>query len=451
MDRELDEILNESPSSVADLLKAAAHKGRIVILTLMLEGDQDLSYIVDETGISKNAVINHLAQLMESGLVDRVGRGEYSLTQDGRDLINAAASIYRDSNLRRERRRALSQKLYASNWRGEDLSEIKIDREVSYQPCWISYTGAMAGALKGMGVECDTTDVGGYSGYAFIVNVIKGEFCPSGPTAFHSNTWEEMHWGVQDLGYRLVHWADMGLYPEAEGPPKPKEIERAKRLFDLVKQEIEENKPVVLWGLYVPEYGIVKGVKGGSYIVSTFRGLIGQPEDPIPYHELKAPGCLDAHFIRAPIKVNRIEADRRAVERGLKFALGSMPVNDHYVHGPEAWTEWADVLENHPEQTLYHGNSYNAACYHEARQMASEFLERVSSRNSGGYVKNLIEASKIYGRAAGLLDDFMKMFPFSLEGEMVAEDRRKGASILRKVKPLDLKAAEQMREALKKW
>ena len=450
-DKELNEVLGESPSSVADLLKAAAHKSRIVILTMMLEGKQDLSNIVDETAMSRNAAINHLSQLMEANLVERVGRGEYSLTQDGRDLIQAAATIYMNSNLRRAQKQVLSQKLYASGWRGDDLSETIIDREASYQPCWISYTGAMAGALKSMSVDCDMTDVGGYSGYAFIVNVIKGEFCPSGPTAFHPSTWEEMHWGVQDLGYRLVHWADMGSYPEAEGPPKPNEIERAKRLFDLVKPEIEGNKPVVLWGLYAPEYGIVKGISGNSYIVSSFRGLIGQPEDPVPYHDLKAPGCLDAHFIREPIEVGRMEADRRAIERGLKFARGAMPVSDRYVHGLDAWTEWAEVLENHPEQTLYHGNSYNAVCYHEARLMASEFLERVVSRQSGPYSKNLMEASKIYGKAAGLLEEFTEIFPFKFEGEMSPENRKKGASLIRKVRSFDGKAIEQMEKALKKW
>jgi DNA-binding HxlR family transcriptional regulator len=444
-------VLNESPESVAELLKSAAHHGRVRVLTLLLKGEQDLSTLVDETGLSKNALVNHLTMLIENGLVERVDRGEYVITHDGRDLIKAAASIYQESTLRREEMRRRSKRLYTGGWSGDSMSETMVDREVEYQPCWISYTGAIAGTMRSLGVDCDVVDVGGHSGYAFIVNTIKGEFCPSGPTAMHPDTWEEMHWGAQDLGWRMVHWLDFGSYPREEGTLKPEEIERAQKLFDLVKVEIEQDMPVVLWGLYIPEYGIVKGIKGNSYVASSYRSLSGLPEEPQPFFELKAPGCLDAYFFREKIDVDSAEADRKAVERGLRFARGQMPVSERYVHGPEAWTEWAEVLENHPEQNLYHGNSYTAACWHEARSMAAEFLNRMADRNKGPHVKHLSEASKIYVEIAMLLSEFTEIFPFKMEGEMTAEARKKGAKILRKARPLDEKAAAQLEKALESW
>jgi hypothetical protein len=87
----------------------------------------------------------------------------------------------------------------------------------------------------------------------------------------------------------------------------------------------------------------------------------------------------------------------------------------------------------------------------QARLMASEFLERVVSRQSGPYSKNLMEASKIYGKAAGLLKEFTEIFPFKFEGEMSPENRKKGASLIRKVRSFDGKAIEQREKALKKW
>lgn len=450
-DGDLFDILKESPKSVAELLKAAAHQGRVRILSLLLEENQDLSSFVDETGLSKNAIVNHLTILIDNGLVERVGRGEYALTHDGLDLIKAAASVYRDSTLRKQERRRLSQRLYASGWSGEGLKEITLDREIRYQPCWISYTGAMAGALRSLGVNCDTTDIGGHSGYAFIVNVLKGEFCPSGPTAFYTDTYEKLHWGVQNLGWKIVHWFDEGSYPRVEEASSPQDVERAQRLFDLVRVEIEQNRPVVLWGLHIPEYGIVKGIRGNSYLTSSFKSLIGQPEEPVLYIDLKAPGCLDAYFFRETIDVDAEKADRDAVDRGLRFARCLTPAVERYVNGPRAWAEWADILENHPEQELYHGNSYNAACYHEARQMASEFLDRVAKRRKGAYTRHLGEASKIYGQMARLLGEFTKIFPFKMEGEMSTDDRMKGAKILKRIKPLDERAAEQLEKALEKW
>ena len=55
--------------------------------------------------------------------------------------------------------------------------------EVVCPRCWLSYTDTVAGSLRSLGVDCDTVDVGGYSGYAFITNVAKSLAGPSGPTA----------------------------------------------------------------------------------------------------------------------------------------------------------------------------------------------------------------------------------------------------------------------------
>lgn len=452
-DDELYEVLLKSTKAVAALLKSAAHQGRVQILSLLLKGEQDLSNLVKETELSKNAVVNHLSILIENRLVQRVDRGEYMLTPDGLELINAAATLYRDSALREEEQRRRKRRLYTGGWRGEGLSEFLISREVEYQPCWISYTGAMAGALRALGVDCDITDVGGCSGYAFIVNVIKGEFCPSGPTAFHLETWKKIHKGTQDLGVRIEHWFDEGSYPVEEGSPRPHEVERARKLYEKVKTEIGEDRPVVLYGLHLPEYGIVKGIKGNSYVTSSCMGLInpGQPEEPVLYYDLKAPGCLDAYFFREQTSVDTNKNDKKAIERAFQFAQGLMPAQERYVHGPEAWTEWADVLENHPEQKMYHGNSYAAACFHEARAMASEFLRRMAGRHKGAQSGHLTEAASRYGEAEKLLAKFTEIFPFKLQEEMNMKDRRMAADILRKVKHIEEQAGGHMKRALEAW
>jgi DNA-binding transcriptional ArsR family regulator len=452
-DDELYEVLTESPKAVAKLLKSAAHQGRVKILSLLLKGRQGLSNLVKETGLSKNAVVNHLSMLIENELVQRADRGEYTLTIDGRELISAVATLYRSSAVRVEEQRRWTRKMYTGDWRGEGLSEIMIGREAEYQPCWISYTGAMAGALRSLGVDCDITDVGGYSGYAFIVNVIKGEFCPSGPTALHMETWRQIHRGTQDLGWEIEHWFDEGSYPEEEGASKPHEVERARKLYEITKDEIEKDRPVVLWGLHIPEYGIVNGIKGNSYVTSSCMGLMNtvQLEEPALYYELKAPGCLDAYFFKEQTSVVTDETDKKAVERALKFAQGLMPVKERYVHGLNAWSEWADVLENRPEKKHYHGNSYAAACFHEARAMASEFLRRLAGRQKGVRSGHLLEASASYGEVEKLLSKYTEIFPFKMQGEMNMEDRIKAANILRKVKIIEEQAIRHLENTLEAW
>jgi len=452
--KQLQSILLESPNGVADLLKSAAHPVRIQILALLLRGDGDFSRLMQETELSKTALANHLKQLMNKRLVQRVSRGEYRLTVDGGELLNAAATMYQDSAQREEKQRELLRRRYTKGLiEGKSLSKKVLSKRVAYLPCWLSYTGALAGSLRALGVNCDTVDVGGRSGYAFIVNVAKGVTCPSGPTALPSETWKQIHQGTESLGWTLESYVYSSSYPAEEGNPTPQELEIVKNLFEKIKREIDEkDRPVVLWGLVAPEYGIVKGYEGDAYLTSTFRSLAGQPEKPIPFHDLKAPGCIDAFFFRNRVTHNPTEADKEALERAINFASANMPILDNYVAGPAALDEWANVLENLPEERQnYHGNSYVGVCVCEGRSMSAEFLRRLSQKYSGKQSKHLQEAAKCYERGAGLMKKFSGIFPFKFQGEMKLEDRKKAAAILRKVKPFEDEAIKHMQKALEQW
>ncbi len=453
-DDELYDILVESPEEVSGFLKSVSHPGRVLILSLMMRGDQNLSYLGEATGLSKNALVNHLGMLIDKRLVRKTGRGRYALTVDGEDLIASVATIYRDSALREKARQEMVRRSYTEGWRGEGMSDKVIRKPAKYQPCWISYTGAIAGALTALGLECDITDVGGYSGYSFITNVIRGTFCPSGPTAFHPKTWETIHKGTKDIGYEIICYDVEGGYPMKEGEPTPEDIARAKKLFETVKREIDADKPAVLWGLPIPEYGIVNGYRGNSYITSTYRSLMepGKPEEPVLYYELQAPGNLYAIFFKESIEVDAEDAHRKALERALRFAQGKIPVHERYATGPDAYSVWADALESAPlAQASYHGNSYVAVCLWEAREMASEFLLRTARSHDGIRSEHLLKASKSYGEAARQLKEFTEVFPFSVAGEMPMEKRLRGAEILKRVKNIEGVAVEHLRKALENW
>jgi DNA-binding HxlR family transcriptional regulator len=450
-EKQLQNILFESPKGIAELLRSAAHPARIQILALLLRQEREFSKLMQQTELSKTALANHLKLLMKKGLVKRVARGEYDLTADGKELLNAAVAMYKDSTRRVEERRELLFRSYTKGLiEGKKLNKKVISKKVEYLPCWLSYTGAIAGSLRALGVDCDTVDVGGYSGYAFLINVAKGVTCPSGPTALPLKTWQQIHKGTESLGWAIEHYEYPHDYPAKEGDPTSQEIEIAKKLFDKIKREIDErDRPVVLWGLVVPEYGIVKGYEGNSYITSTFRTLAKKPEEPINFYDLKAPGCIDAFFFRDKVDVDTATAGREALDRAINFAAANVPILSNYVGGPAALDEWANVLENLPkEKQNYMGNSYVGACVAEGRWMSKEFLNRLAKKYQGKQSKHLREASECYEKGWKLMEQFMRIFPFKFQGEMKLEDRKKGAEILRKVRSFEEEAIKHMKKAL---
>ncbi len=447
-------ILLNSAKEVAELLGSAAHPVRIQILNMLLKGNHDFSQMMHETELSKTALANHLHRLRDKNLIQRIARGEYRLTVDGKELLNAATTIFKSSVRRENERIELLRRRYTKGLiEGKTLSKKTISKKIEYLSCWLSYTGAMAGSLRALGINCDTVDVGGRSGYAFLINVSKGVTCPSGPTALPAETWKQIHKGTETLGWSMEYWRYPSSYPAKENHPTPKEIEVAKNLFTKIKQEIDEKeRPVVLWGLAVPEYGIVKGYEGNSYITSTFRRLINQPEDPIPFHDLKAPGCLEAFFFRDKNEQDPTKTDKEALERATNFASANVSILSNYVGGPAALDEWANVLENLPEEKQnYHGNSYVGACVCEGRSMSAEFLTRLSGKHPGKQSEHLLKAAECFEKGAEGMKEFTRIFPFKHEGEMKLEHRKKAAEILRKVKPLEQEAIQHMKRAVEEW
>jgi DNA-binding HxlR family transcriptional regulator len=455
MDRKTNDGFSANSSEgIAEFLKSAAHPARIHVLTLLEQGEHEFSALMQQTKLSKTALANHMNRLVQMGLVQRVARGEYALTVDGKELLNATKTVYKNSIRREEaQREALLNRYTKSMIEGKQLSKKVISKEAVYQPCWLSYTGSMAGSLRSLGVNCDMVDVGGYSGYAFLINVSKSMTCPSGPTALPMETWTQIHRGTEKLGWTIEHYEYPDSYPKKEGHPTREEIEVAKKLFLKIKREIDQrDRPVVLWGLVVPEYGIVNGYEGDSYITSTFRSLTKQPETPIPFHDLKAPGCIDAFFFRDQVKLDPETASKEAVKRAVHFATAKVPVLGNYVAGPAALDEWANVLERVPgEKQNYHGNSYVGACVAEGRAISVEFLRRLAGKYKGKQSEHLLNASESYGKGAKLMEEFTRIFPFRFEGEMKLEDRKRGAEILRKTMLFEKEAVKGMKKAAESW
>jgi DNA-binding transcriptional ArsR family regulator len=443
--------LAESSESVAELLRAAAHPARVRVLALLSEAERELTFLVQETRLSKNALVNHLGLLMGAGLAQRSGRGRYGLTPEGHQLVRFVAQAYQGSRRRGEEERRMMRALYASGSGTMYMSESRtVSRPAEYQSCWLSYMGAMAGSLRSLGVECDATDVGGASGYAFAVNVAKGRTSPAGPTALGA-AWMDISKGVQSLGLRLEHWWEDRSYPASQDKPTPEEVELAGRLFDMVRAEVAKDLPVVLWGLHAPEYGIVNGIEGRSYVASTFRHLIGIPEEPVLYYDLKAHGCMDMFMFRERLEVDRRAADEETLERAARLAAGSYRTLPGFVAGPPALSEWADVLSSgRADLAEYFGHSYTAQCWAEGRGMASEYCSRLARRSKGRRAEELGLASRCYDQEATLLKRVAEGSPFVMEERRLQPQAcASAAGWLRDARRMDEEAVKHLERALR--
>ncbi|MDD1747568.1 MAG: winged helix-turn-helix domain-containing protein, partial [Methanomassiliicoccales archaeon] len=414
------------------------------ILAHLMGGERGLDQLIDAVGLSKNAVVNHLSQLVEGGLVHRPARGRYALTLDGADLMNAVARMFRDSTSRSKAERERLGLLYANMRKGEIRMRDKlVTRRAEYQCSWLSFLGATAGVLTAMGKACDTVETGGSSGYAFLLNLRKEFLCPSGPTAIHDRTFKEMLDGIGDLGAAIRYYGEEGGVPTGDRMGEM-DLIRARSFFEVVSHGIDDTDlPAVVWGIPIPEWGIVNGYEGDAYIVSTIRNE-GRPEPPFHYSELNAPGCLSALFFRlGEVRPN----DRTSLERGMRMGMGKIEVAPGYVAGTKAYDLWADLLHT-SDDSGYFGHSYMTQCWASARGLAGAYLERLSERQVGSRRRLLKEASQAYAEEALLLTELGRLFPFSFKGEMDEPKRVRGATLIMEAKGKDEDALVRIKEAL---
>lgn len=440
-----------SIDEITEILKAIGHKKRLEILTLVMDEPQDFSSLLTKTNLQKTALSNHLTKILKIRLIKRVERGKYLITDDGRNLLALIKSFYNETSIKQELER---KKLISRYSHGRmKMMRKKLTIEPAYQPCWISYLGSVSGVMKALGKEeHDLINTGGYTGYAFALpNVSKLSTCPSGPTAL-GKMWQEIMKGTDALGYSTEQIDDPGCYPMQEGQITPKDRNRADKIFQRIKKAIDLNYPVVLWGIPIPEYGIVTGYQESSYMVSTFRRLMNQPDDPIAFDSLQAPGGLHAVIFENQKNEITMSDDIKALQRAITLAKGHL-AEENYVAGALAYKEWAKVLETAPkENVLYHGNSYVNECTLEAKDLAAAFLGRLAEKyHSEPFSDHLRKAAKKFNEIVGILKSFQEIFPFAFEGEISKEKRLKGAKILREAIPHEKQALALMKKALDAW
>jgi len=311
---------------------------------------------------------------------------------------------------------------------------------VEYQPAWLTWVGSTATCLKALGIECDVVDVAGISGYAFQISV-HSLLCPSGPTCFN---WSTLIPGITTMGRSTL------VYSAAESHHQANKNERTvaacRSMFNFISGEIKAGRPCVLWGTYVPEFGVVVGIEGDNYIVKSFKECLKEEQPPIPFDGIEAPGGLYALAFPAESKTeDEIWTDFYAVTNAVD-QLTSPGYLKEYGHGLESYEIWIKALKKNKVQAF--GNAYNAHCYWEGRCVAGEFLSRVAKRREK-VAKQLNKAAEHYTKAKQAMKRMTEIFPFPPKEETIEEDARKeGIELLKDTKKAEKKALKAMTESL---
>lgn len=320
---------------------------------------------------------------------------------------------------------------------------VRVPMPVNYAGTWLSWVGATTGCLNGLGVACDVVDVAGHSSYAFRLIVHK-TLCPSGPTSFE---WDTLDRGAWRLGRSTLRFYAMESHEK--GRRSDRTVGHCRAAMNIARREIEGERPCVLWGAYVPEFAIATGITADdAYEVQSFRAMMNEPQPPVKFDEIEAPGGPYVLGFPTALPVAREQADRDSISDAARI-ISRSEQRDDYSHGVAAYDTWIEAMKG--EDVIPLGNAYNAQCWHDARHLAGRFVDRLAGRNAV-VAEPLARAHGALVRAAEALKVLAQRFPFPGHADQLTPANRTAATdALHAAQSADRDAAAALAEAIAQW
>lgn len=100
--KDSQEMLQNSFDDITLVLKSISHPSRLKILILIMKGALSFQALLDMMGLKKSGLANHLTNLKEAGLVEKIKHGTYRITEDGLNYLRAIEETHRKSNSRKK-------------------------------------------------------------------------------------------------------------------------------------------------------------------------------------------------------------------------------------------------------------------------------------------------------------------------------------------------------------
>ncbi|MHC5039458.1 MAG: cysteine peptidase family C39 domain-containing protein [Planctomycetota bacterium] len=277
-----------------------------------------------------------------------------------------------------------------------------------WKPMWVSHLGCLKGCLDHLGLEVTDAWLFGGTGHAFVINMHEA-VCPSGPTAWNT----EM---IYKLGRNLGIHLD-GLFALKTHEDFGHKQEEA---WNLVQRAIDAGLPCYGWELEIPEFYVIYGYDDEGYYVSGPR--CDEGKGPVPWGEVGDTeiGVLEMNVVQRGTGVE----NRTVVREALAFALehATSPekwIFPKYAAGLSGFDSWIRALEGGEAHDF--GMAFNAALWHECREMSVRFLREAKGRLEGKVGPLFDEALEPYQKIAGHLKQVTLSFPFPPKGGEVQD------------------------------
>ena len=252
--------------------------------------------------------------------------------------------------------------------------------------------GSLYGAIHTWDDSITLTDLFGYSGHAFILN-IERTLCPSGPTA-----WD---WGATLFPLRqMFTLRRLCASCDMRSPEEAREL-----IWQRTVNSLDAGRPVVLWDVIYPEFYLAYGydAERGEYLVQG-PGAESHEQRAAATRLGMHTGQVWALFPAAHESVNREAARDLALRGAIAWHHWPNAANAQWTFGGDAWNVWIAAIS---EEELAHPSnavSCNHFVYAECRQHAAAFLATLGVE--------FTEAAAAFQRVATELQALCVAWPF---------------------------------------
>ncbi len=255
-----------------------------------------------------------------------------------------------------------------------------------------SMMGSLYGAARTWDASLTLTDLFGYSGHAFILN-IERTLCPSGPTA-----WD---WGAILFPLRqMLTLRRLCASCDMRSPEEAREL-----IWQRTVESIDAGRPALLWDLIYPEFYLAYGydTDRGEYLVH--GPAAERVSGRVSWSHLgHSTGSVWALFPGPHESPNPTAARDLALRGAVAWHRWPNERHAQWTFGGDAWNVWIAAIS---EEEVAHASdalSYNHFVYAECRRHAARFLE--------GQGVAFAESAIAYARVAEALDAVCAVWKF---------------------------------------
>lgn len=280
-------------------------------------------------------------------------------------------------------------------------------KEKDWTKTWTSAASAIYGAVSYTDKKHLTlSDVMGFTGHAFRMNVDREMMHVAAPTSFPG-------------GYILRrNLCNLGFTSCLADPTAPLTPDKVEKTVALVQQSIDRGVPAIAFDLFIPEFGLIYGYDDDQQL---FYAKDVSKDGTITYSEFADPkiDLLFVTTISESLPHSKYEMLRMALDMIVDHARGRewMHVFEgKFVQGLAGYDAWISVLERRSADA--HGHAFNTEVIADAREHAARFLQDLAFRWDGGNVvernvrKHAGEAALCYSTVAEALGKVRELFPF---------------------------------------